>query len=103
MKRLLSITFLSLSLFAVGNAQQAEPPLTNASVIKLVKAGFKEKTVIAIISNRPGSFKLDTEDLIVLKRNGVNENIILAMLSSQLGTVIVSDDDWEGDSFFWDL
>lgn len=101
MKRLLSTTFLCLSLFAIGSAQQPEPPLTNAGVIKLVKAGFKEKTIITIIGNRPSDFKLGTEDLIVLKRNGVNENIIIAMLSSQLGTVIsTGDDEWEGDSFF---
>ena len=104
MKRLLSITFLSLSLFAAGNAQQSVSTLTNDAVIKLVKAGFKEKTVITIINNRPGNFKLDPEDLIVLKRNGVNENIILAMLSSQIGTVVLSDDDeWNGDSFFREL
>jgi len=97
MKRLLSATLLCLSLFAVGSAQQTET-LTNSGVIKLVKAGFKEKTIITIIGNRPSDFKLDTEDLIVLKRNGVNENIIMAMLSSHMGTVIVSnEDDWEND------
>ena len=31
----------------------AEQPLTNAAVIKLVRAGFKEKTVIAIIHSGP--------------------------------------------------
>jgi hypothetical protein len=97
MKRLLSATLLCLSLFAVGSAQQTET-LTNAGVIKLVKAGFKEKTIITIIGNRPSDFRLDTEDLIVLKRNGVNENIIMAMLSSHMGTVIVSnEDEWEND------
>lgn len=104
MKRILTAIILNLSVFVIGVcAQQPEPLLTNDSVIKLVKAGFKEKTVIAIISNRPGNFKLDTENLIGLKRNGVNEKIILAMLSTQMGTLIVSDDDWEGDSFFKDL
>jgi len=104
MKHLFIITCLCLSLFAVGNAQQPGAPLTNTSVIKLVKAGFKEKTVIAIISNRPAEFKLDTEQLIELKRNGVNDNIILAMLASQMGTPIVNEDDeWSGDTFFKDV
>lgn len=101
MKRILTATLLSLSLFVIGvYAQQPDALLTNASVIKLVKAGFKEKTVIAIIQNRPGDFKLDTEHLIDLKHNGVNENIILAMLSSQMGTTIVNDDEWNDDGFF---
>jgi hypothetical protein len=102
MKRLFVTTLLCLSLFVIGvHGQQPEAPLTNASVIRLVKAGFKEKTVIAIINNRPSDFKLDTEHLIDLKRNGVNENIILAMLSSQLGTVIVDENEWSSaDPFF---
>jgi len=71
-------------------------------VVRLVKAGFKEKTVITIINNRPSDFKLDTDRLIELKRNGVNENIILAMLSSQMGTVFVDEDEWTTESLFRD-
>ena len=102
MKRILAAAVLCLSLFVIGvDAQQPDALLTNASVIKLVKAGFKEKTVIAIVNNRPGEFNLDTEHLIDLKRNGVNENIILAMLSSQMGTVVVTDGEWEDDDKFF--
>jgi hypothetical protein len=105
MKRILTAACLCLSVLAIGaNGQQPDGPLTNASVIKLVKAGFKEKTVIAIIANQPTNFKLDTEQLINLKRNGVNENIILAMLSAQLGTVVVGEDEWSSsDPFFKEL
>lgn len=106
MKRVFTATILCLSVLAISaRAQQTEPPLTNAAVIRLVKAGFKEKTVIAIISNRPSDFKLDTEQLIDLKRNGVNENIILAMLSSQMGTTISAEEgEWStNDPFFKDL
>jgi hypothetical protein len=92
---------LCLVLFTVGvNAQQQEGPLTNVAVVKLVKAGFKEKTIITIINNRPANFTLDTEHLIELKRNGVNENIIVAMLSAQMGTVYLNEDEMSGDPFF---
>src|SRR5262245_32905601 len=104
MNRILIAACLSLSLFATaGFGQQTDGPLTNAAVVKLVKAGFKEKTVITIINNRPSDFKLDAEHLIELKRNGVNENIILAMLSSQMGTVFVNEDEFSNDSFFKDF
>src|SRR3712207_2140576 len=105
MKRVLSAIVFCLSSFVVANGQQlSETPLTNAGVVQLVKAGFKEKTVITIINNRPNDFKLDTEDLIKLKRNNVSESIILAMLSAQMGTIVLNEDaDWEGDSFFKDL
>ena len=87
---------------AFGQQQQSDGPLTNASVVRLVKAGFKEKTIITIIGNRPSDFKLDTEHLIELKRSGVNENIILAMLSSQMGVVLVDEDEWTSESLFKD-
>src|SRR5215208_843993 len=102
MHRILAATCLCLSSLMIGAyGQQPGGPLTNIAVVKLVKAGFKEKTVITIINNQPGDFKLDTDGLIDLKRNGVNENIILAMLSSQMGTVFVNnDDEWNDDKFF---
>jgi hypothetical protein len=78
--------------------QRVEPPLTNAAVVKLVRAGFKEKTVIAIIRSRPNRFDLDPDRLIELKRNGVTENIILTMLA--LDESAFADDGWSDDSFF---
>ena len=102
MNRLLLAACLCFS-FAIGVAgQQSEAPLTNAAVVRLVKAGFKEKTIITIINNRPSDFKLDTEHLIELKHSGVNENIILAMLSSQMGTVFLDEDEWSSESLFKD-
>ena len=104
MSKLISAAFLCLSIFAtgaLGQQQQSDGPLTNASIVRLVKAGFKEKTIITIIGNRPSDFKLDTEHLIELKRSGVNESIILAMLSSQMGIVLV-EDEWSGESLFKD-
>jgi len=80
------------------SAQQAEAPLTNAAVIKLVRAGFKEKTVVAIIHNRPNRFNLDPDRLIELKRSGVSENIILAMLA--LGEPFLANDDLADDAGF---
>jgi len=104
MKGILLTTLLCLSLLTISaHGQKPDGPLNNVAVVKLVKAGFKEKTIITIINSRPANYKLDTEDLIELKRNGVNENIILAMLSAQMGTVFLSDDEWSGDPFFKDF
>ncbi len=83
---------------SVAAQQRSEPALTNAAVVKLVRAGFKEKTVIAIIRSRPNRFDLDPDRLIDLKRNGVTENIILTMLA--LDESFLTDDDWSDDSFF---
>jgi len=94
------LTCLCLLLTVGVSAQQQDGPLTNVAVVKLVKAGFKDKTIITIINSRPAKYKLDTDDLIELKRNGVNEKIIIAMLSAQTGTVFLADDEWSDDPFF---
>ena len=94
------LTCLCLLLTVGVSAQQQDGPLTNVQVVKLVKAGFKERTIITIINSRPANYNLDTEQLIELKRNGVNESIILAMLSAQMGTVYLTDDEWSSDPFF---
>ncbi len=98
--RLTALLILACAGFLASvNAQQpAEVPLTNTAVVKLVRAGFKEKTVIAIIRSRASHFELDPDRLIELKRNGVSENIILTMLS--LGESTVANDEWGDDPFF---
>ena len=78
---------------------QQHSPLTNASVVKLVRAGFKEKTVIAIIRTRTNRFNLEPDRLIDLKRSGVSENVILAMLSQNDATFF-TEDGWGSDPFF---
>src|SRR5882672_304070 len=76
----------------------ADTPLTNAAVVKLVEASFKEKTIISIIGSRPSRFDLSTERMIDLKRTGVSERIILAMLAHQQG--VDFDENWNDETFF---
>ena len=88
----------------VSGQQQAKQdgPLTNAEVIKLVKAGFKEKTIVLIIASRLPNFDLSPDRMIQLKRAGVNENIIVAMLARQEGNEVPTDDSSWGDDPFFD-
>ena len=99
---LVRLTLILLACCAASlpvTAQMSEVPLTNTAVVKLVRAGFKEKTIIAIIHNRPNQFALNPDKLIELKRSGVSENIILAMLA-QNDSFGFGDDDWMGESVF---
>ncbi|HKG14888.1 MAG TPA: hypothetical protein VKB12_16295, partial [Pyrinomonadaceae bacterium] len=77
-----------------GGGGAASMTLTNASVVKLVRAGFREKTVIAIIAARPVNFDLTPERLIELKKSGVSERVILAMLA-RTEAVEFASDDWD--------
>jgi hypothetical protein len=103
-KNRIKLTLLMLLLLGVSSisahAQSPDVPLTNAAVIRLVKAGFKEKTIIAIINSRPNHFNLETDQLIQLKKNGVSENVILAMLSFPQLVEVNDDESWASDPFF---
>ena len=100
------ITFCLLiggAIVVSGQAQKNDGPLTNAEIIKLVKAGFKEKTIVLIIAARPPNFDLTPDKLISLKRAGVSENIIVAMLARQDGNEVSLDESstsWADDPFF---
>ena len=81
----------------------AEEPLTNAGVVKLVRAKFAEKTIIAVIRSRPARFDLSPDRLVELKRAGVPERVILAMLARDETNLLVrqnADDDFASDPFF---
>jgi hypothetical protein len=96
LKSILAIVALCTAISPTYSQERSESPLTNAAVVKLVRAGFKEKTVIAIVRSKPHRFNLEPERLIELKRNGVSENIILAMLAES-DPFFVSDADWSDD------
>ena len=71
---------------APAQAQAAQAPaaaetLTNASVIQLVKAGIGNDAVIAKIKATPGTYNLNTDDLIALKSAGVPGDVIAAMIA----------------------
>ncbi|HEU0253620.1 MAG TPA: hypothetical protein VFR12_11355 [Pyrinomonadaceae bacterium] len=108
MKSFFPTTFILFCLLigcAIGvsaQTNQNEGPLTNAEVVKLVKAGFKEKTIVLIIASRQANFDLSPDKMIQLKRNGVSENIIVAMLARQDGNDVSIDDSstsWADEPF----
>lgn len=81
----------------------AEAPLTNLAVIKLVRAKFSDKMIVAVIRSRPVRFDLSPDRLIELKRNGVSERVILAMLARGEADALARTQDSadpEDDAFF---
>lgn len=96
---LLILCLLVFCLPSWGQPRSNPAPLTNASIVKLVKAGFKEKSIITIIASRPVSFDLSTDRIIELKRTGVSEKVILAMMARQEGSEF-SDEMLSDDEFF---
>lgn len=82
----------------VFGQSRRDDTLTNVSIVKLSKAGFKEKSIISIIFSRASSFDLSADRLIELKRGGVSEKVIMAMLAKQQGAAEFDEDNWTDDS-----
>ncbi|MDT5272503.1 MAG: hypothetical protein QOH49_4689 [Acidobacteriota bacterium] len=97
---LLSFVLVFVAAASTARAQGPSPAgsttLTNASVVKLVRAGFREKTVIAIINARPVSFDLTPDRLIELKKGGVPERVILSMIA-RAESVDFASEGWDDD------
>lgn len=75
------VVFLSTSsaIFAQGEN------MDNSEVISLVKAGLGQSVVINKIRSSKGNYDLSTNGLILLKKSGVSDEIIAAMLESKTG------------------
>jgi len=78
MKRLIACTALLLSLLAA--AVSAQEPLTNETILKLVKAGIGEDTIVAMVNQQPGRYSLSADGLVALKTGGVSDKILAAMI-----------------------
>lgn len=90
---------LILSPAAWAQTNQSQKTLNNAAVVKLSKAGFKEKTILSIIYSRIPNFDLSPDRMIELKRNGVSEKVIVAMLARQEGSDSFNDETWADEEF----
>jgi len=65
-----------LSVFAGvgwGQAAAQPKPLVNADIVKMVKAGLAENTIVLAIQNKPSAFDTSPEELIRLKEQGVSQ------------------------------
>jgi S1-C subfamily serine protease len=69
-----------------GGARSSQPTgraMSNDDVVKLKDAGLSDDLLIAKIKSSPATFRLETEDLIALKKGNVSEAVIAAMIDAQ--------------------
>jgi hypothetical protein len=63
----------------------AEETLTNEAILKMVKAGLSESTIISLIRQQPGHYSTRVGDLMALKEAGVPNAVIDAILAKASG------------------
>jgi len=69
------------ALILVCFAAYAQALLDDATIGKLAKAGVGEQAILAVIEQQPGNYALGSNDVMALKKAGVSERIISAMVA----------------------
>jgi hypothetical protein len=86
--RLLQLAFLLAFLLALPLLAQAptDNVLTNADIVKMMKAGLPESIIVREIQMSNTDFATSPAALIELKKQGASERILGAILDSRMGT-----------------
>src|SRR2546430_6549601 len=85
--RVLSVLTACLVIALCAQGQQ---PLSNDAIAKMAKAGLGEDIILSMIATQPGTYSTGPEDVVALKKSGVSDKVIAAMLlkvSNATGTV----------------
>jgi len=72
------LTMVLVVLFALVCLGQTA--LNNDAIIKMVKAGLGDDIVLTTVKAQPGNYSTDADSLIALKKAGVSDKIIAAMM-----------------------
>jgi hypothetical protein len=93
MRKILTVVMCAVCLcFATlpVTAQKTKNTMTNADVIEMVKAELPENTIVLAIQQSEPNFDTSTKALIELKKQGVSQKILEAMLQPQVTTPTMS-------------
>ena len=78
------IALLVLLSACIAFSQQNTPaPLTNDSIVKMVKGGLAEPTIVSAIEASDVQFDVSADGLIALKQAGISDTVIQAMIAAQ--------------------
>jgi hypothetical protein len=70
---------------AMASLADATQPLTNNDVVQMVKAGLPESTILLSVRNSPANFSTAPADLIALKKAGVSQPVLDAIVTRSSG------------------
>src|ERR1700722_5477497 len=73
---------MCLSISALVLGQDSHPPMTNADIISMSKSGIREETIVLAIQRGVANFDTSPQALVELKKAGVGDKVLDAMLSA---------------------
>jgi hypothetical protein len=87
---LCAVLFFPQTQVPQAQAQQTQPSsppknplLTNAEIVKMVKAGLQDSTILSVISASDSDFDVSVDGLLALKEAGVSAPVMDAMLAAK--------------------
>jgi hypothetical protein len=83
---LILVLVVAVGLSLPGATSLAQEVLTNDSVIQMIKAGLPEAVVVAKIKSTATKFDLKTDSLVNLKKAGVSDKVLEAMVAAGSGS-----------------
>jgi hypothetical protein len=81
-RRFLQLFLLMAASCGLLSAQQVQKPLSNQDVIDMVKAALPTSTILGAIQANPTAFDVSAAGLIKLKKAGVTQRVMDAMLTA---------------------
>jgi len=71
---------LRFAIFILAALCSAQATLNNDAIVKMLKAGLSEEIVVSTIKTQPGQYATSADDLIALKKAGVADKVLTAMI-----------------------
>ena len=68
----------------------AQTTLTNDYIVKMAKAGLSDDLILSSINASPGKFDVTTDGIIALKRGGVSDKVVSAILLKTYGNDVTA-------------
>ena len=92
-KKLLQISILAilLSFSFISSVNAQEEVMTNDEVITLSKAGLNQSIIVNKIRTSKTNFDMSTDALIKLKKAGISDEIVNAMLEAKSGRTVTTN------------
>jgi len=84
-KRILTVAILALGFLPVSSRLIAQQDLDNKAVLKMAKAGLSAEIVSATVNANPGHYDVSPDAMIALKKAGVGDAVIAAMIAKNSG------------------
>ncbi len=75
----------------ISIAAGAQQPLDNNAIAKMAQAGLSDDIIVQMIATQPGSYKVAPDALVALKKDGVSERVLGAMVARASGAPVAAN------------